>query len=336
MTRHNNLWVEKYRPSQFNEICFHKNIIDFLKHLITHNQLPHLFFYGPAGIGKTSTIISLAKEIFKNNYKHLTIHLNASDNRGVDFLKKEIIDFISTKGLFVKSPYKIVIMDEADSMPKESQLIIKEIIDSYGHIVRFCLIGNYQHCIIPELSSHTIKLLFLPLPKEYTIDIAQNILTKENIEFQTDALSHLYDITGGDLRKYINMLQSIHLRFNYIDIENIKTFFKQYEFNNIDYFIDLLCLEPFNLIQTFNQIKNHLMIHSQDFKWWMNKVSLCFIEQITDEKDLQIYIEQSSNIEYNCSLLINYDIQIYAFITLCKRFIHKLHHQKHHLTQGHV
>lgn len=316
----NQLWVEKYRPCHLQDIQYHSDIIHMLRRFMEQHQLPHLFFHGPAGIGKTSTVVSLAKEIYKGQYRQMTLHINASDNTGSDFIRKEIIDFITTKGLFATLPYKIVIMDEADSMSKESQIVLQEIINEYGESVRFCLIGNYQHAIIPELSSHLIKLLFLPIPQEFSIHVGKYILQQEQIQYDLDSLQHLYSIVGGDLRKYINMIQTIYLRYGKIEFQEVTHFLKQYEFGNVDYFISMIQEQPFYLQHTFQQLKEYLLLHSQSFPWWMNKATIALIP-IISSSNLSSFIQQASTIEYTCSFLVNYDIQIYAFLSLCHEMV---------------
>jgi len=317
------LWVEKYRPTQLQDIESHQEIIHMLRQFMQQNQLPHLFFYGPAGIGKTSTVLSLAKEMYRGKFRQMTLHLNASDQQGSDYFRKEIIDFISTKGLFVTMPYKIVILDEADSMSKESQIVLTEIINEYGEDVRFCLIGNYQHALLPELSSHLIKLLFLPIPKESSLTVGELILQKEQVPYERPALEHLYDVMGGDLRKFINMLQTVYLRHRSITLTGMITFIRQYEFGNIDFLFHLLGQTPFSIIHTVRAVKQYLMEHSQCFPWWMNKVSLYMCNRLTGPS-LFTFIEQASQIEYTCSELVNYDIQMYAFLSLCHQYTNQL------------
>lgn len=319
MNNKNVLWVEKYRPQQFTQIAYHDKIINLLSHFIKNHSLPHLFFYGPAGTGKTSTIVSLTKEIYGKHYKQMVIHLNASDNRGQEYIQKEIVDFISTKGLFVSFPYKMVIMDEADSMSRESQILLKDIINSEN--VRFCLIGNYQHALIPELCSNTLKLLFPPIPPEIIYTVATNILTQEGYTCEPECLEYIYSINGGDLRKYINTLQSVCLRNEdkHIALDFIKTFLKQFSLTNFEYFMELLNSPNYNLLDVFTDIKKSLLERSQDFMWWMNKVSQLFIE-VLDNEHLVLFCKQSADLEYNSSFIVNYDIQLFAFISLCKEY----------------
>jgi len=323
----NDLWVEKYRPQQFSQIAYHEKIVNILKFFVKMNSLPHLFFYGPSGTGKTSTIVSLTKEIYGHkNYKKMILHLNASDNRGKEYIQKEIVDFISTKGLFVTFPYKMVIMDEADSMSKESQTVLKDIINVYSRHVRFCLIGNYQHALIPELCSHTLKLLFPPIPKEVIFDVARNILTQEGYTTEDNCLDYIYNINGGDLRKYINVLQAVCLRNGdpVLSFDRLKIFLRQYNLTDVGEYIALLKSPDFHIQSVFQHVKKMLLDNSQDFLWWMNKVSQSFIEQIENPSVVEAFCVSVADIEYNSSFLVNYDIQLYAFIAVCKRHVDSL------------
>jgi replication factor C subunit 3/5 len=93
-------WVEKYRPSQLNDLIAHEEIISTLNRLIDAQKFPHLLFYGPPGTGKTSMIIAAAKRLYGKNYSSMVLELNASDDRGIDVVRNQIKEFAGTKKLF--------------------------------------------------------------------------------------------------------------------------------------------------------------------------------------------------------------------------------------------
>lgn len=114
-------WIEKYRPSSLDELVSHKDIIDTIKRYISLGELPHLLFYGPAGTGKTSTILALAKQMYTAaEMRGCVLELNASDDRGIDVVRDEIQTFVSTQTLHKKA-VKLIILDEADAMTTDAQ-----------------------------------------------------------------------------------------------------------------------------------------------------------------------------------------------------------------------
>ena len=138
-------WVEKYRPTEFDEIVLDATNKKILTNVIDKKYFPNLLFYGPPGTGKTTTIINLIK-LYQNTYstkrKDYMIHLNASDDRGIDIIRNQISQFVNTKSLFGDG-MKFVILDEVDYMTKNAQQALRSLIQQYSTNIRFCLICNY-------------------------------------------------------------------------------------------------------------------------------------------------------------------------------------------------
>ncbi|KAK8791861.1 hypothetical protein WA158_005238 [Blastocystis sp. Blastoise] len=145
-------WVEKYRPTEFEEIVSHDDILSTINKLIENKKLPHLLFHGPPGTGKTTTILACARKMYGSNYKSMTLELNASDDRGIDVVRDQIKNFAGTQKLF-SSGVKLIILDEADNMTNVAQFALRRIIEKYSQNTRFCLICNYVSNIIPALQS---------------------------------------------------------------------------------------------------------------------------------------------------------------------------------------
>ena len=138
-------WVEKYRPKSFNDIIFDDINEHILNNMIKNNYFPNLLLYGPPGTGKTTTIVNLIKQYQqKNNQesKGLIIHLNASDERGIDVIRNQILQFVRTNNFF-ENCIKFVILDEVDYMTKTAQQALKYLLQSSNYNVRYCLICNY-------------------------------------------------------------------------------------------------------------------------------------------------------------------------------------------------
>ena len=137
-------WVEKYRPTCFGDIVLNSINKEVCSNIINQEYFPNLLFYGPPGTGKTTTIINLVTFFQKKvgtEDKSLMIHLNASDDRGIDIIRNQILQFVNSKCLF-KTGLKIVILDEVDYMTKNAQQALRYLITTYSSNVRFCLICN--------------------------------------------------------------------------------------------------------------------------------------------------------------------------------------------------
>eukprot|EP00997_Jenningsia_sp_PLL12_P001675 NODE_1275_length_1207_cov_32.353195_g1044_i0.p1 GENE.NODE_1275_length_1207_cov_32.353195_g1044_i0~~NODE_1275_length_1207_cov_32.353195_g1044_i0.p1 ORF type:complete len:375 (+),score=6.00 NODE_1275_length_1207_cov_32.353195_g1044_i0:39-1127(+) len=214
------MWVEKYRPDSLQQVLSHENILNIISKLAKENKLPHLLFYGPAGTGKTSTILAVAKEIYGiKNYKRQVMELNASDKRGIDVVRNSIKDFASTK-LFTKG-FKLIILDEADHLTKTAQNSLRRVIEKFTKNTRFCLICNYANKIIPAIQSRCTRFRFGPLKKSIVIKRLAEIAKEENVNFKKDGLSAIYRLSGGDMRKCLNILQSTHLSFDLVNEMNV-------------------------------------------------------------------------------------------------------------------
>src|SRR5437868_14492305 len=137
----------------------------------------HLLFYGPPGTGKTSTILALAKELYGlKNISSNMLELNTSDDRGIKTVRSQIKEFIATKSLDGGNFYKLVVLDEADEMTIDAQIILKQIMEKYSYNAKFCLIGNNIENISPELQSRCNKFRFSPLPSNIIKDYLKHIL----------------------------------------------------------------------------------------------------------------------------------------------------------------
>ena len=208
----NRPWIEKYRPTQFDDIVLDPLNKKLLKNIIKQNNFPNLLFYGPPGTGKTTTIINLINKYqteYNQKNKGLMIHLNASDDRGIDVIRNQINQFVNTKTLFGNGT-KFVILDEVDYMTKNAQQALKYLIQQYTSNIRFCLICNYISRIDTSLQNEFIRLRFCQLPKKDTFNFLQKIIEIEKLNITSKQIKNIQYRFKSDIRSMINYLQSNH------------------------------------------------------------------------------------------------------------------------------
>jgi len=211
MTSSGYVWVEKYRPKIFEDIVLDPLNKQILKNIIETSYFPNLLFYGPPGTGKTTTIINLInayQEKLNKKNKDLIIHLNASDERGIDIIRNQISCFVNSKPLF-HTGMKFVILDEVDYMTKNAQQALRYLLQNYSNNVRFCLICNYISKIDEGLQNEFIKLRFNQLPKDEIILYLANIVQCEKINLSIESLHFIQNTYKSDVRSMINYIQSI-------------------------------------------------------------------------------------------------------------------------------
>ncbi len=213
----NRPWVEKYRPTRFEDIVLDPLNRKLLKNIVTQNKFPNLLFYGPPGTGKTTTIINLInkyQEKYDQKNKGLKIHLNASDDRGIDVIRNQINQFVNTKTLFGNG-LKFVILDEVDYMTKNAQQALRYLIQQYNKNIRFVLICNYISKIDSALQNEFIRLRFCQLPKKDTYNFLNTIIKKEGLNITSKQINIIQKKFKSDIRSMINYIQSNHTNLNF-------------------------------------------------------------------------------------------------------------------------
>ena len=288
------VWVEKYRPCQFDDIVLDPLNRQILKNVIDSSYFPNLLFYGPPGTGKTTTIINLitAYQVKLNNKnKDLIIHLNASDERGIDIIRNQISFFVNSKPLF-NTGMKFVILDEVDYMTKNAQQALRYLLQSYTNNVRYCLICNYISKIDEGLQNEFIRLRFNQLPKNEIVHFLTNISTSENLNISQKSLHCIQKLFKSDIRSMINFLQSnqdivkthngeqSHINIIDSDVWDnlIRLLTKKEKINKIKTFIDCVSIE-YN-IDKKNIIKDFLNYIIRNYPKYISKDFLNFTENL--------------------------------------------------------
>jgi replication factor C subunit 3/5 len=280
-------WVEKYRPSQFDDIVLDPINRSIFENILSKDYFPNLIFYGPPGTGKTTTIINLINE-YQQRYNQVNkgsiIHLNASDERGIDIIRNQIYQFVKSKNFF-EAGLKFVILDEVDYMTKNAQQALKYLLQSSCYNVRFCLICNYISKIDESLKNEFICIRFNQLPKQDIYKFIKQIAENEKLELNDSVIDMIQKLYNSDIRSMINFLQLnqniIHWETNIItdDIwENIHALLikKESSENHIFTYINNISIQYNTDKKTI--IKNYFNYIIRNKKQYITKEFLSIIE----------------------------------------------------------
>ena len=218
-------WTEKYRPKTINRLLDNENIIKIMKKCLQKNNIPHMIFFGPPGVGKTSAALALCYQLFGPKFiDDRVLELNASDERGIkvvrttikNFAKKKLRENHLEKYEFSVPDYKIIILDEADALTQDSQFALRRIIEKYSNTTRFFLICNYISKINTAIISRCAKFRFKMIDEKIIYNCLRNIVDKENIKISKSNIKKIMYYSDGDLRKAITNLQ----RFTFLTKDN--------------------------------------------------------------------------------------------------------------------
>jgi len=201
------IWTEKYRPVDFSDIKGQESIVKRIKAFVAQGNMPHLLFSGPAGVGKTSLALVVARSLFRDNWHQNFVELNASDERGIDVIRNKVKDFARTRAIG-DVPFKVIYLDECDSLTREAQQALRRTMENYTQTCRFVLSCNYSSKIIDPIQSRCAVFRFKPLAREDMDSIMDKIVKSEKISLNEKAKSAIFEVSEGDCRKAENILQS--------------------------------------------------------------------------------------------------------------------------------
>ncbi|XP_071439362.1 replication factor C subunit 4 [Hetaerina americana] len=289
-------WVEKYRPKTIEDVVEQNEVVSVLRQSLHGGDFPNLLFYGPPGTGKTSTILAACRQLFGDAYKSRILELNASDERGIQVVREKVKNFAQlTASAFRPDgkpcpPFKIVILDEADSMTHAAQAALRRMMEKETRSTRFCLICNYVSRIIDPLTSRCSKFRFRPLGVDKMQLKLQEVCEEEGVHCELDVLEKLVSLSGGDMRRALTCLQScaplrpdknVFLEDVYeimgvvpdYWIDGIFTVCRTHVYDNVQDYIEKLILEAYAGSQVLEQL-NEKVIFSDDLNR-MQKVAIC-------------------------------------------------------------
>ena len=201
------IWTEKYRPKKFDEVVGQDDIIKKVQNLTKAMNIPHMLFAGPAGTGKSTLALIVVKDLFGANWRDNYLELNASDERGIDVVRQKVKDFARTKALG-NIPFKIIFLDEADALTKEAQQALRRTMENYTSTCRFIMSCNYSSKIIDPIQSRCVIFRFKLLEKKDIERRVKYIAEKEGLEISPKTIETLYEVSEGDFRRVINLLQA--------------------------------------------------------------------------------------------------------------------------------
>jgi replication factor C subunit 3/5 len=266
-------WTEKYRPTILNDIVLDNDTRKLFNNMIELNTFPNMLLYGPPGTGKTTTVLCLLKHY---NYPSEIIHLNASDERGIDIIRTQLYSFINTKGMF-HNTMKFIILDEVDSMTKQAQTSLLSLIVHSN--VRFFLICNYISKLITPLRDYLLLVPFYNTSND--TKYIKHIMTSERLDLDKDILDDITFNYYPDLRSVVNCLQTyqsysyplickkmVELNCNKYNAK-IKKYIKTVCFK--DYLIKLfLNMMNYNIDSTLINMMKNLILIKQDVDYFEN------------------------------------------------------------------
>ncbi len=204
-------WTEKYRPKSLDEVIGQKQIVERLKAFVKQGNFPNMIFAGSAGVGKTTSAIAMAKDLYDDDLNTAFKELNASDARGIDVIRGEVKNFAKTISI-ARVPVKIIFLDEADALTADAQHDLRRTMEKFSAETRFILSANYASKIIEPIQSRCVVFRFKPLTEDDMKEYVNRIVKGEGITLEKNAMEALIYVGDGDLRKLTNVLQSAAMK----------------------------------------------------------------------------------------------------------------------------
>ena len=289
------IWIEKHRPKSFEDIIGQEPIVRRIKSMVEKKEVPHLLFAGPAGTGKTTLALVISKQLYGSLWRENFLELNASDERGIDVVRNTIKDFARTKAIG-DVPFKIIYLDECDSLTKEAQQALRRTMENYASVTRFLLSCNYSSKIIDPIQSRCTIFRFRNIEKEDVFEYIDRIAKKEELKISKDAKEILYENSHGDLRRLLNILQSCASVSNKIDDKLIYEIASEAHPKEIKKIIEHAIKGDF--LKSKNMLLDIMLKHGLNGLDVIKQIQKEVFELNIDEKDKLKLIEKCGEIEF--------------------------------------
>jgi replication factor C subunit 2/4 len=212
-------WTNKYRPIYLDDIVGQDHVIYLLKCILRNKNLPHLILHGSSGTGKTTAIIAMSNSLFGKSIVNDRVKVfNASDERGISMVRNKIVSFVKMAVAYKDNVplYKLIILEESDTMTMESQYVLRKVMEDYSHLTRFCFVCNYVNQITPPIASRCIKIKFNKLNNDNISKYVLEIAKKENIHnyINDNIIQSICKLADGDMRVAIMSLYNLKYMVN--------------------------------------------------------------------------------------------------------------------------
>ena len=308
----NALWTEKYRPSDFSEIKGQKEIVKRVKAFVEQHNLPHLLLAGPAGVGKTSLALVIAKKLFKDIWRQNFLELNASDERGIDVIRNKVKDFARTRAIG-NVPFKIICLDECDALTREAQQALRRTMENYTQTCRFILAANYSSKIIEPIQSRCVVFRFKQLDKKDILEIIEKISKEEKLKINEKTKEALVEISEGDCRRLENVLQSCAAIANHITEDLIHSMASVAKPKEIREVLELALSNKF--IESRNKLLDLMLNYGLAGIDIIKQIQKEILELNLDNKSKMVLIEKCGEIEFRMTEGSDEFVQLEALLS---------------------
>ncbi len=311
------IWIEKYRPDNFDDIVGQDKNISMINKMIDGGSFPHLLLHGKSGTGKTSTIMNIANKLYGKNKAFMMIRLDASDDRGINTVREEIKGFAEKMTPF-NNGIKLIILDEADSMTFDAQFALRRIIEKYSDDTRFCIICNYMNKIIAPIKSRCVNLRFYPIEKSIIVERLKYICKCENLKYEPNSLESIATIANGDLRKAINILQSLSMMGKKINIQSCYNSAGIPSPELIKELYSILINKSINFEKAYKYIYENIIQEGYTLSFLIQELNKIIINsELNNNSDR--YIIELAELEYNVAQSIFNDMYMVGLIAIFKK-----------------